>query len=38
MLASGAVGVVCGLGTLGYELALRGLVAHLRRRGGAQHG
>lgn len=29
MLASAAVGVVCGLGTFGYELALRGLVAHL---------
>ena len=29
MLASAAVGVVCGLGVLGYELALRGLVAHL---------
>ena len=29
MLASAAVGVVCGLGVLGYELALRGLVARL---------
>lgn len=29
MLSSAAVGVVCGLGVLGYELALRGLVAHL---------
>ncbi|HEU4995275.1 MAG TPA: type II 3-dehydroquinate dehydratase [Gemmatimonadaceae bacterium] len=29
MLASAAVGMVCGLGVLGYELALRGLVAHL---------
>lgn len=29
MLADAAVGIVCGLGTLGYELALRGLVAHL---------
>lgn len=28
-LASAAVGIVCGLGVLGYELALRGLVAHL---------
>jgi 3-dehydroquinate dehydratase-2 len=28
-LASAAVGVVCGLGVLGYELGLRGLVAHL---------
>jgi 3-dehydroquinate dehydratase-2 len=28
-LADAAVGVVCGLGTMGYELALRGLVAHL---------
>ena len=32
MLASAAVGVMCGFGTYGYELALRGLVAHL-----AQH-
>ncbi|HEU5174984.1 MAG TPA: type II 3-dehydroquinate dehydratase [Gemmatimonadaceae bacterium] len=30
MLASGAVGVVCGLGGYGYELALRGLVMRLR--------
>ena len=29
VLAEAAVGVVCGLGVLGYELALRGLVAHL---------
>jgi 3-dehydroquinate dehydratase-2 len=29
MLAPAAVGVVCGLGILGYELALRGLVARL---------
>lgn len=29
MLAGAAVGVVCGLGVYGYELALRGLVAHL---------
>ena len=35
MLASAAVGVVCGLGTYGYELGLRGLVAHLRAR--AEH-
>ncbi len=33
MLAPGAVGVVCGLGTYGYELALRGLAAKLARRG-----
>ena len=33
MLASAAVGVVCGLGVYGYELALRGLVAHLKRDG-----
>lgn len=29
MLAPAAIGVVCGLGTLGYDLALRGLVARL---------
>ena len=29
MLAPAAIGVVCGLGTLGYDLALRGLVAKL---------
>ena len=33
MLAAGAVGVLCGLGTHGYELALRGLVASLNARG-----
>ena len=33
MLASAAVGVVVGLGTRGYELALRGLVARLAPRG-----
>jgi 3-dehydroquinate dehydratase-2 len=33
MLASGAVGVICGLGTYGYELALRGLLRKLRARG-----
>jgi len=32
MLASAAVGSVVGLGTYGYELALRGLVRHLRMR------
>jgi 3-dehydroquinate dehydratase-2 len=32
MLASAAIGVVVGLGTQGYELALRGLVHHLRAR------
>ena len=32
MLASGALGVLCGLGTYGYELALRGLVASLKLR------
>jgi 3-dehydroquinate dehydratase II len=31
MLASAAIGVVCGLGAYGYELALRGLVAYLKR-------
>jgi 3-dehydroquinate dehydratase-2 len=29
LLSDAAVGMVCGLGVLGYELALRGLVAHL---------
>lgn len=33
MLAAGAVGVVVGLGTAGYGLALRGLVAALEARG-----
>jgi 3-dehydroquinate dehydratase-2 len=33
MLASAAIGVVVGLGTYGYELALRGLVHALRGRG-----
>lgn len=32
MLAPAAVGVVCGLGTLGYDLALRGLAAKLSTR------
>ena len=32
MLAPAAVGVICGLGTYGYELALRGLVAKLSAR------
>jgi 3-dehydroquinate dehydratase-2 len=32
MLAPAAVGVVCGLGTFGYDLALRGLVATLSAR------
>ena len=32
MLASAAIGVVVGLGTYGYELALRGLVHALRAR------
>ena len=30
MLAAGAVGVLCGFGAYGYELALRGLVARLQ--------
>lgn len=30
MLAPGAVGMIAGLGTYGYELALRGIVARLR--------
>ena len=33
MLAPAAEGLLCGLGTVGYELALRGLVAKLRARG-----
>jgi len=33
MLAPGARAVLCGFGTYGYELALRGLVALLPRRG-----
>lgn len=32
MLASTAVGVICGLGTYGYELALRGLARKLTAR------
>ena len=35
MLAPAAVGVVVGLGTHGYELALRGLIATLRARSAA---
>jgi 3-dehydroquinate dehydratase-2 len=30
MLASAAIGMVCGLGAAGYEFALRGLVQRLR--------
>jgi 3-dehydroquinate dehydratase-2 len=33
MLAGGAVGVVCGFGAYGYEMALRGLVRVLAARG-----
>jgi 3-dehydroquinate dehydratase-2 len=33
MLAAAAVGVICGLGTYGYELALRGLVKKLNASG-----
>lgn len=36
MLAAVAVGVVVGLGTIGYELALRGLVSTLRARSDAK--
>jgi 3-dehydroquinate dehydratase II len=32
MLASAAIGVICGLGTYGYELALRGLTRRLTSR------
>jgi len=32
-LASGALALLCGFGTYGYELALRGLVARLASRG-----
>jgi 3-dehydroquinate dehydratase-2 len=32
MLAAGAIGVLCGFGAYGYELALRGLVARLEPR------
>jgi 3-dehydroquinate dehydratase-2 len=32
MLAPAAVGVICGLGTYGYELALRGLARRLAAR------
>jgi 3-dehydroquinate dehydratase len=32
MLAQSAVGVVCGLGTYGYELAFRGLTRTLAAR------
>ena len=34
MLAPAAVGVICGMGTLGYDLALRGLAATLVTRSG----
>lgn len=33
VLASGAMAVLCGFGSVGYELALRGLVARLVARG-----
>ena len=33
MLASAAVGVVCGLGAAGYECALRAIVAHVSKDG-----
>lgn len=32
VLAAQAIGVVCGLGSYGYEAALRGLTRHLRAR------
>lgn len=34
MLAPAAVGVICGMGTFGYDLALRGLAAKLATRSG----
>ncbi|MFM9046291.1 MAG: type II 3-dehydroquinate dehydratase [Cyanobium sp.] len=34
-LADKAVGVICGFGPLSYDLALQGLVAHLRKESGA---
>lgn len=36
VLAGHAIGVVCGLGSYGYEAALRGLNLHLRAAGAAQ--
>ena len=35
VLAGHAIGVVCGLGSYGYEAALRGLSSHLRAAGSA---
>jgi 3-dehydroquinate dehydratase len=32
MLAPAAIGIIAGLGAMGYELALRGLVAALKPR------
>ena len=34
MLAPAAVGVICGMGTFGYDLAVRGLAAQLATRSG----
>lgn len=34
MLAPAAIGVICGLGTMGYDLAMRGLAAKLTTRSG----
>jgi 3-dehydroquinate dehydratase-2 len=36
MLAPAAIGIVCGLGTYGYDLALRGLAAKLSARSNSQ--
>src|SRR3712207_8312359 len=37
MLASAALGVICGMGTAGYELALRGLLQRQRTSRSEEH-